>query len=77
MVNSVTSATGDSTSGIPITVEGSQSFGNVFSTARQAFEEMNSYNIGNMVISGSYLKTHFGTVNTACIHLRLRTWRHV
>lgn len=44
MVNSLTQAT--DTSGItPMNVEGNQSFGAVFSTARQAFEEMNAYNI--------------------------------
>ncbi len=45
MVNSVTSATDDTTGITPMTVDGSQSFGNVYSTARQAFEEMNAYNI--------------------------------
>ena len=45
MVNSVTSAADDSTSGAPMTIDGTQSFGNVYSTARQAFEEMNAYNI--------------------------------
>ncbi len=45
MINSVTSATDDTTGITPITVDGSQSFGNIYSTARQAFEEMNSYNI--------------------------------
>ena len=45
MINSVTSATDDTTSTTPMTVDGAQSFGNIYSTARQAFEEMNAYNI--------------------------------
>ncbi len=45
MIRSVTSATDDTTGTTPMTVDGAQSFGNVYSTARQAFEEMNAYNI--------------------------------
>ena len=44
IANSVTE-TVDSTGGVPRTMEGSQSFGAVVSTARQAFEDMNTYNI--------------------------------
>ncbi len=44
IVNTVTHAT-DSTGGTPMTIDGGQAFGAVYSTARQAFEEMNAYNI--------------------------------
>ena len=44
ITNSVTEST-DTTGLIPRTMEGSQSFGAVYSTARQAFEDMNTYNI--------------------------------
>ena len=45
IVNSITSAADTETGEMPMELEGTQSFGNVFSTARQAFEDMNAYNI--------------------------------
>ncbi|MCY4158589.1 MAG: GWxTD domain-containing protein [Bacteroidetes bacterium] len=44
MVNSITEVA-DTNQLAPTVVEGDQSFGTVYSTARQAFEQMNAYNI--------------------------------
>jgi len=45
MVNSVRQGTDEETGDMPMELDGTQSFGNVLSTARQAFEDMNAYNI--------------------------------
>ena len=45
ITNSITQATDTTGGGVPRTMDGEQSFGAVFSTARQAFEELNAYNI--------------------------------
>ena len=45
MVNSVRAGTDEETGDMPMELDGTQSFGNVLSTARQAFEDMNAYNI--------------------------------
>ncbi len=44
IVNTITQAA-DTTGITPMTVDGEQAFGAAYSTARQAFEEMNAYNI--------------------------------
>ena len=45
LVNSIRQGTDEETGEMPMELDGTQSFGNVVSTARQAFEEMNAYNI--------------------------------
>ncbi len=45
ITNSITQAADTAAGGVPRSIEGNQAFGAVFSTARQAFEELNAYNI--------------------------------